>query len=210
MLWRDLNWFLPYTTLNRRTRRFLHLITELHGQSTKSSFAKNVGASRSSICLGFLSDPWPTSLSPQTIVLLFVVADFWWMSILQVILSNMNCGIQSDRHKHSPYQRILVEVFHFVSWLSTKFLSQIRLDVLKMLHVSTRSAVIVQPLKVVDDVWIFCGRSLCTGLNIQVLVRSCSSESPRIILIWIFSCRSPCTGYKTQTLTGRLEYPGAL
>ena len=39
MLWRDLNWFLPYTLLNRRRPRFLQSQTELPCQQARLSFA---------------------------------------------------------------------------------------------------------------------------------------------------------------------------
>ena len=117
-------------------------------------------------------------------------------------------SISKNSHRGLPF---------FVSWHATKFLSQIRVDFLKMWNVSTRYVV-------VDDVWILRGKSPCTGLKIQVLVCSRSSESPRtvvrlciwlhhlrtrrcVVLIWIFSCKSPSTGHKTQTLTGCFEYP---
>ena len=72
----------------------------------------------------------------------------------------MNCGLLSDSHKHSPYHRIHIEVFHFVFWLAIKLLSKIRVDFLEMWKVSTRYVVVVRPLRVVvdDDFGIFCGR----------------------------------------------------
>ena len=61
----------------------------------------------------------------------------------------MNCGLQSDRHKHSPNQRIHIEVFHFVVWLAIEVLSQIRVDFLEMWNLSTRYVEVVRPVRVV-------------------------------------------------------------
>ena len=95
-----------------------------------------------------------------------------------MIVSQMNRGLLSDSHKHSPYQRIHIEVLHFVFWLALKLWSQIRVVFLEVWNVSTRYSVIVRPLRVVHvvDVGIFCGKFPCTFLKTRILVRSCSSE----------------------------------
>ena len=41
------------------------------------------------------------------------------MLILQIIVSKMTCGLQSDSHEHSPYQRVHIEVLLCVFWLAT-------------------------------------------------------------------------------------------
>ena len=63
-----LSLILPCTILIRRIHRLSLLTVELLGRSTKSSFSKNIDANRPRIFLGFLSDPWPTSLSHRQIV----------------------------------------------------------------------------------------------------------------------------------------------
>ena len=100
-----------------------------------------------------------------------------------MIVSKMNCGLLSDNHKHSPCQRIRIEVLHFVFWLAFELLSQVRVDFLEVWNVSTRYAVIVRPLRValVVVVGIFCGKFPCTFLKTRILVRSCSSEFPRTV-----------------------------
>ena len=40
----------------------------------------------------------------------------------------MNGCIHRRRHKHSPYQRVHIEIEHAVSWLATNFLPQVRVD----------------------------------------------------------------------------------
>ena len=89
---------------------------------------------------------------------------FGWMWILQIIVSKMNCRLLGDHHEHSPYQRIHIEVLHFVFWLALELLSQIRVDFLEMLNVSTRFAEIVRQLRVVFvvDIEVFSGKFPCT------------------------------------------------
>ena len=77
---------------------------------------------------------------------------------------------------------------------------------------------------VVDDVLIFCDKSLCTGLKSRfwfvpvaasllalsfVLASDCHTWELHAASFWFesFSCRSPYTGYKTQFLTSCCEYP---
>ena len=92
------------------------------------------------------------------------------------------------------------------------------MDFLEVWNVSTRYVEVVRPLRVVDDEFgIFCGKFPCTFLKTQILVRSCSRESPRtvvrccilwphlrtrrcVIAILVFSRRSSYTGYKAQNL----------
>ena len=74
---------------------------------------------------------------------------FGWVSILQIIVSKMNCGWESDSLKHSPYQRIHIEVLHVVFWLASELLSQIRVDFLEVWNVRTRYVEVVRPLRVV-------------------------------------------------------------
>ena len=89
-------------------------------------------------------------------------------------------GLLSDNHKHSPYQRIHVEVLLFVFWLEFQFVSHVRVDFLEVWNGSTRYAAIARPLPVVHvvDVGIFCGKFPATFLKTRILVRSCSSEFP--------------------------------
>ena len=153
---------------------------------------------------------------------------FGRMLILQTIFAKMNCCIQRNRHKKSPYQRIRIEVVHVVSWFATNFLSQVRVHFLKMWNIGNRYLDIVWPLWVdVDDVCTFSCRFHRTRWKVQVLVRFCSSRSLQayvrfyiwlphlrtrrcVILIWIFSSRLPCTSFQTQALTGCSEYRRAV
>ena len=90
----------------------------------------------------------------------------------------MNCGVLCDNHKHSPNQRVHIEVLHFVFWHAFKLLSQVRVDFLEVWNVGTRYAVIVRPLRaaLVVDVGVFCDKFPCTFLKTLILVRSCSGE----------------------------------
>ena len=56
----------------------------------------------------------------------------------------MNCGLLRDNHKHSPYQRIHIEVLHFIFWFAFELLSQVRVDFLEVWDVGTRYAEIVR------------------------------------------------------------------
>ena len=56
----------------------------------------------------------------------------------------MDCGLLSDNHKHSPYQRIHIEVLHFVFWLACELLSQVRVVFLVVWNGGTRYAVIAR------------------------------------------------------------------
>ena len=199
---RDVHWFFPCTILNRRLRRLSLLTAELPSQSTESSFSNNVLASWSWIYLEFLSDLWPTFLSHRTVVLLFFVADFGWMQILQRIVSKMNCGLLRDNHEHSPYQRIHIEVLHLVFCLAHEMLSQVRVDFLQVWNVSTWYAVMVRPLRVVlvFDVGIFCGEFPRTFVHLCI----CEPHSTTWrcgILNCTSSGRFPCTlWYEIRTL----------
>ena len=141
----------------------------------------------------------------------------------------MNCGLLGDNHKHSPYQRIHIEIFHFVLWLAFELLSQVRVHFLEVWNASTRYAVIVRPLRVVlvVDFGIFCCkfshrilenwdpgsflqqrasshcRSFFASVSHTMRTRRC------VILVWTSSGKFPCTlSYEIRTLlTGCSEYP---
>ena len=49
----------------------------------------------------------------------------------------MNCGSKSGGHKYSPYNRLCIEILHFVSRLATVSLSHIRENLLKMWNASS-------------------------------------------------------------------------
>ena len=77
----------------------------------------------------------------------------------------MNCGLLSDNHKHSPYQRIHIVALHFVFWIAFELSSQIRVDILKVCNVSSRYAEIVQSIRVVSSL-------MSKFLGVSFLLRS--------------------------------------
>ena len=217
---------LKLSIMSSATRSF-SLILPMHNtesentQSTESSFSKNCLA-KSITDIPWISICSLTNLFDHidAIVLhcpLWLIFGCMW--IVQIIITKMNCGLWSDNHKHSPYQRIHIEVLHFVFWLESGFMSQVRVDFLKMWNVGTRYAEIVRPLRVVlvVDIEIFSGKFPCTFWKTLILVRVYSSEFPRTFaqlcicspfLIWNASGRLPSTlCYEIRTLlTGCSEY----
>ena len=55
----------------------------------------------------------------------------------------MNCGLKSGGHTYSPYRNVHIEIFHFVSRFTTKFMSDVREDFLNMWNVGSRSEEVV-------------------------------------------------------------------
>ena len=67
----------------------------------------------------------------------------------------MNRGLKSNGHKHSPYNRIYIEILHFVSQFAIVSLSHIRENFLKMWNVGSRYMEIVWPCWAnTVDVWV--------------------------------------------------------
>ena len=112
----------------------------------------------------------------------------------------MNCGLQSDNHKHSPNQRIHIEVFHFVFWLAIELLSKIRADFQDMWNVSTRCVEVVRPLRVVvDDFGIVRGKCPCTFVRFCISLPHLRTRRG-VILVCTSSGRFHCTDYEIRTL----------
>ena len=74
------------------------------------------------------------------------------MFILCIIVPKMNCSLKSNGHKHSPYNRLCVDIFHFVSRFATVSLSHIRENFLKMWNASS----IIYIYLYMDIVWPYC------------------------------------------------------
>ena len=72
------------------------------------------------------------------------------MFILCIIVPKMNCSLKSNGHKHSPCNRLCVDIFHFVSRFATVSLSHIRENFLKMWNAS--SIIYIH----MDIVWPYC------------------------------------------------------
>ena len=67
----------------------------------------------------------------------------------------MSCSLNRNGHKHSPYDRIYIEIFHFVSRFATVSLSHIRENFLKMWNVNSGHMEIVWPCCAnTVDVWV--------------------------------------------------------
>ena len=79
---------------------FSLLITEMLSPSTESSLSKMVHSLN--FCL--FADQLPGYIELLFHCSLWLILGR--MSIVQIIIAQMNCGLLSDNHKHSPDQRI--------------------------------------------------------------------------------------------------------
>ena len=69
----------------------------------------------------------------------------------------MNWCLKSGGQTYSPHRRIYIEIFHFVSWFATKYLSHVREYFLKMWIVGSRHVEVVRPhcVVTVHGFWVF-------------------------------------------------------
>ena len=174
MRWQDLHWFFPCTILNRRVHRLPLLVVLFQELS----------------CQLTMDNPWISSwslirstfLSNLTIVLLFLVADFWLnVNSPHNRVSKMNCGL-SDNHRHSQHQRIHIEVFHLVFWLAFWVV---------VANSTSHSRDVERKHEICGSCWATSSRcwrwykNLMRQIPLHILsktqtpVRSCSSEFPR-------------------------------
>ena len=116
-----------------------------------------------------------------------------------IIVPKMNCGSKSGGHKYSTYNRLCIEILHFVSWLATVSLSHIRENLLKMwnassIYISIYVNIYIYIFIYLEIVWPYCvntvdvlgfrrhkfPRTLQVFMEIQkFLVLFCRYESPR-------------------------------
>ena len=131
----------------------------------------------------------------------------------------MDGCVRCRRHKHSPNQRVLVEIVHSFSTVTIHHYSQSSMHSFHEWNWFGRNIVLLRWLQSnFDDLWISIDGFPCTGLRVLILVRTHSSgfpctrwrsyiclprlRAPRSITsIWIFSDGFPRTSKKTQSMT---------
>ena len=108
----------------------------------------------------------------------------------------MNCSLKSNGHKHSPHDRIYIEIFHFVSRFETVSLSHNRENFPNVWNVGSRFQEIVWPYSANTVVVWVSGRYEFPRThevfmeNQKFLVLFCLYESPRTLVQLCIFCRT--------------------